>query len=191
MIDLKIIARLNQNYEATCPFPESKNQCFWYRQLWKLLYRYTAVWRGEVPPTKLLIPPVSPDDKKTNKGTAKVIMSLLLMHGVLESTTNEGANGDLKGICLTGDFEDQFVMLVGDGLSQIRAKTFEKVIEESSYRFSETHKKMRMIRLALGLVILITGDLHGGRFHFLSAIYLLFYGSLIQHIQLLLGWKRI
>ena len=113
------------------------------------------------------------------------------MHGVLEPTTNEGANGDLKGICLAGAFEDQFVMLVGEGLSQIRAKTFEKMIEESSYKFSETHEKTRMIRLALGQVIHIMGDLHGGQFHFLSAIYLLFYGSLIQQIQLLLGWKQI
>ena len=93
MIELKIPARLQQNYEAICPIPDSESRCSWYHQLWKLLYKYTAVWQGEVHPATLLIPPVSPDDKTTNKGAANVIMSLLLMHGVLEPTTNEGANG--------------------------------------------------------------------------------------------------
>ena len=81
-----------------------------------------------MPPAKLLIPPVSPENETTNKGAANVIMSLLLMHGILEPTTNDGANGDLKGIRLAHDYKDRFVMLVGDGLSQIRAKTFEKMI---------------------------------------------------------------
>ena len=48
-----------------------------------------------------------------------------------------------------------------------------------------------MIRRALGQVIHVIGDLHGGRFHFLTTIYSLFYGSLIQYIQVLLGWKQI
>ena len=48
-----------------------------------------------------------------------------------------------------------------------------------------------MIRRALGQVIHVTGDLHGWRFHFLATIYSLFYGSLIQYIQVLLGWKKI
>jgi hypothetical protein len=34
-------------------------------------------------------------------------------------------------------------------------------------------------------------DLHGGCFHFLSAIYSVFYGALLQPIQSVLGWKRI
>ena len=59
-------------------------------------------------------------------------------------------------------------MLVGDGLLQIRAKNFERMIEDSSYRFKEIHKAMEMIKDALGQVIHITGDLHGGRFHFLG-----------------------
>ena len=75
-------------------------------------------------PVKLLIPPVSPDNETTNKGAANVIMSLLLMHGVVEATSNDGVNGNLKSIRLTDDYKDRYVMLVGDGLSQIRVKTF-------------------------------------------------------------------
>jgi hypothetical protein len=48
-----------------------------------------------------------------------------------------------------------------------------------------------MIQKALGQIIHIPGDLHGGCFHFLSAIYNIFYGALLQPIQSLLGWKRI
>ena len=48
-----------------------------------------------------------------------------------------------------------------------------------------------MIKEALGQVINVTGDLHGGLFHFLSATYSLFYPCLIQPVQQLLGWKRI
>ena len=88
------------------------------------------------------------------------------------------------------DYKNQYVMLVGDGLLQIRAETFEKMIKELSYRFKDTHKATEMIKNALGQVIHITGDLHGGQFHFLSAIYSLFYGSMIQFFQLLLGWKQ-
>ena len=82
-------------------------------------------------------------------------------------------------------------MIVGDGLSQIRAKTFEKMIKDLSYRFKDTHKATEMLKDALGQVIHISGDLHGGQFHFLAAIYLLFYGSMIQFFQLLLRWKQI
>ena len=120
-----------------------------------------------------------------------VIMSLLLMHGVVVATSNEGTNGNTKHIALAEDYKTWFVMLVGDGLSQIRVKTFEKMIEDSSFHFKETHKATTTIRKALGQVIHITGDLHGGCFHFLSAMYSLFYGSFIQFMQILLGWKRI
>ena len=65
------------------------------------------------------------------------------------------------------------------------------MIEDSSFCFKETHEATTTIYKALGQVIHITGDLHGGCFHFLSAIYSLFYGSLIQFMQILLGWKRI
>ena len=82
-------------------------------------------------------------------------------------------------------------MLVSYGLSKIRVRTFENMIQESSFCFKENFKATNMIRKALGQVIHVTGDLYGGCFHFLSLIYLLFYGSLIQFLQIILGWKRI
>ena len=92
---------------------------------------------------------------------------------------------------LAQDYDQRHVMLIGDGLSQIRVKTFETMIQESSFWFKENFCATDMVRKALGQIIHVTGDLHGGRFHFLAKIYSLFYGSFIQFTHLLLGWKHI
>ena len=126
LIDLKIPSRLQLNYHRTFPTEQEGVMCSFYHHIWKQLYKFTNVWPGEVGPVKLLIPPVSPDNETTNKGAANVIMSLLLMHGVIEATSNDGVNGNLKSIHLAKDYKDRYVMCVGDGLSHIRAKTFEK-----------------------------------------------------------------
>ena len=139
----------------------------------------------------MLIPAVSPENETTNKGAANVVMSLLLYHGVVEPVNSDGANGDVKGMRLAKDYDQRYVMLVGDGLLQICVKTFKNMIQESSFRFKENFHATDMVRKALGQVIHVTGNLHSGRFHFLAAIYSLFYGSFIQFIQLLLGWKCI
>ena len=39
-------------------------------------------------------------------------------------------------------------------------------------------------------VVNVTGDLHGGCFHFLQVTYTLIFGSLVQPVQALLGWKH-
>ena len=48
-----------------------------------------------------------------------------------------------------------------------------------------------MIKEALDQVNNVTSDLYGVLFHFILAGYSLFYPSLIQPVQHLLGWKRI
>ena len=88
-------------------------------------------------------------------------------------------------------YHEQYVVLVGDGLTQRCVKTFKSMIQESSFRFKENFSATDMIRKVLEQVIHVTGDLHSGQFHFLAVIYSLFYGSLIQYVHVLLGWKRI
>jgi hypothetical protein len=44
---------------------------------------------------------------------------------------------------------------------------------------------------ALDRLVLVVGDLHGGGFHFLGAVYSLFYGAFMQPAQFTIGWKRI
>ena len=48
-----------------------------------------------------------------------------------------------------------------------------------------------IIQKALDQIINVTGNLHGGQFRFLSVVCNLFYGSFLQCLQTILGWKRI
>ena len=82
-------------------------------------------------------------------------------------------------------------MLVGIGLTQIRIKCFIDEIKQVCYYFSEQQEVLKMIKDAICQVINVTGDLQGGLFHFLLANYSLFYPSIIQPVQHLLGWKWI
>ena len=154
--------KLKPNWQQTYPSDSTNVYCSFYHHILKLLYTYPQVWRGQLTPAKMLIPPVSPENETINCGAANVVMSLLLYHRIVEPVNNEGANGDVKGMQLTDDYRDRYIMLVGDGLSQIRVKTFENMIQESSFCFKENFRATDMIRRALGQVIHVTGDLHGG-----------------------------
>ena len=46
--------------------------------------RQTTLWRGTAPKTSLMIPPVIIEDETNNKNTAKVILLMLAMFGILE-----------------------------------------------------------------------------------------------------------
>ena len=83
-------------------------------------------------------------------------------------------------------------MLVGDGLSKIRVKTFTNIISKNNYStFNEEHENTVIIQKELKLVLNLTGYLHGSFFNFLQATYTLFLGILIQTVQAMLGWKFI
>ena len=73
----------------------------------------------------------------------------------------------------------------------MRARTFNDLIEDSAYSFGEQHETTAKVAKGMQQIIHVPGDLHGGCFHFLSAIYSLYYAALIQPIQALIGWKRI
>ena len=92
---------------------------------------------------------------------------------------------------LAENYKMRYLVIVGDGLSQMRTHTFNDIIEDSSYNFGAQHEMTVKVTKSLQQVIHVPGDLHGGCFHFLSAIYSLYYGALIQPIQALVGWKRI
>jgi hypothetical protein len=151
----------------------------------------TKEWRGTMPKSSMIIPPISPEDETTKKGAGKVILSLLALFGILEATEHEGTSGNVKGLKLADNYQTRFLMVIGDGLSQVRARSFEELVQEVSHSYGKQYDASMTIQKALKQIIHVPGDLHGGCFHFLSAIYSLFYGSLIQPIQILLGWKRI
>ena len=79
--------------------------------------------------------------------------------------------------------------MVGDGLTQIHAKQFTDMIDESSTLYGPCHRVTQMLQKVLEQVIFILGDLHGGGFHIMQVVYNLFYGTLLQKIQSILKWK--
>ena len=152
----------------------------------------TKCWRGNQKGENLIIPPVSPEDKTTNKGAANVVLSLLVLFGILEHISQEGATqNNIAQIRLKEGYEGWQLVVVGDGLSQIRVRTFAQLINETCFSLGKEQHATVMIHKAMKQIINVTGDLHGGCFHFLAAGCSLFYASLIQPIQNLLGWKRI
>ena len=147
-------------------------------------------------------------DETTNLGAAKVILTMLRLSGLLvkdkiapatrlNTSTDEGSDEEtevintMEGLDIAPDWEKRNLILFGDGLSQVRARAFEELIQKSNHLFGVQHDMKAKLKKVMSQVVHITGDLHGGNFHFLSAVYSLFYGSLIQPIQLMLGWKRI
>eukprot|EP00957_Ditylum_brightwellii_P074242 5641520-Ditylum_brightwellii.AAC.1 len=65
------------------------------------------------------------------------------------------------------------------------------MINTYSFKISNCYVATNAIRNAMKQVINITGNLHAGCFHFLSAISFIFYGALLQPVQVLLRWKQI
>ena len=154
-------------------------------------HNITKLWMRDQKKCALLLPPISQEDETTNKGAAKVILSLLALFGIMEGQTYEGEHGCVKELELAENYQKRYLVVVGDGLSQMRARTFNELIEDSSYSFGAQHETTAKVAKGMQQIIHVPGDLHGGCFHFLSAIYTLYYAALIQPIQALIGWKRI
>ena len=58
--------------------------------------------------------------------------------------------------------KNQSLMLVGDGLSQIRVKTFTNIHSNDTYStFNEEPENTVIVQKSLNRVVNITGDLHG------------------------------
>ena len=151
----------------------------------------TKLWMGDRKKCASLVPPIRKEDETMNKGAAKVILSLLALFGIMEGQTYEGEHGSVKELQLAENFEKRYLVIVGDGLSQMRARTFNNLIEDSAYSFGDQHETTAKVAKDMQQIIHVPGDLHGGCFHFLSAIYSLYFAALIQPIQALIGWKQI
>ena len=181
-----------------------------YSQAFTYQRRETHIWRGDVKKASVIIPPLSAQNETTNLGAAKVVLTMLRLCGLLvpqrsngENTrdeskeskeskdSNESEEPELLGMKLGDNWNNRRLILFGDGLSQVRARSFDALIREGSTQFGPQYRMRSMLQKALSRVIHVTGDLHGGNFHFLSAVYAMFYGCLLQPVQTMLGWKRI
>lgn len=73
--------------------------------------------------------------------------------------------------------------MVGDGLTQIRAKQFSDIIDETSSSYGPCHKVTIMLQKALDQVIFIPGNLHGSGFHVMQVVYNLFMVQLYKRFR--------
>ena len=87
---------------------------------------------GDRPKCALLLPPISQEDETTNKGATKVIQLRLALFRIMEGQTYEGKHGSVRELELAENFQKRYLDIVGDGLSQMRARTFNDLIEDSA-----------------------------------------------------------
>ena len=91
----------------------------------------TKCWRGDQKGAKLIIPPVNTEDKTKNKGASKVELSSLVLFGILEPISLEGATQNkITQLQLKEGYKGKNFFVVGDGLSQIRVRKFAQLINE-------------------------------------------------------------
>ena len=81
--------------------PNNNGQPTFYSYAAFFQFRITEIWRGKAKQTSLLMPPVSPEDETTNLGTAKVVLSLLVLFRILKLQSNEGAGGNVRRMVST------------------------------------------------------------------------------------------
>ena len=70
------------------------------------------------------------------------------MYGLLESvgSTVENEDADIKLLRLAPNASECYLLMVGDGLTQMRAKHFNELIEETLHSFGPRHKVTVMLQ---------------------------------------------
>ena len=155
------------------------------------LSKSTEMIKGRRPKAQLICPPVLPDDEVTKEGMAVVIIKTLLRNGLLRPL-REGESG--HGLKAVDDIKDRHAIIACDGLSHERWRQFESSlfeINKKGFTFTQQYEQAVEVRKALDQVVLSVGDLHLSLFHTLGSVFLLFYGGMLQPIQIGLGIKRI
>ena len=102
----------------------------------------TKVWRngGDIPEARDLLPPVRQYEEITKRGAGQNITSILLLRSILVPESQEGLAGNPHQIKLYEDYKSKWLMLVGDGLTKIRIKSFVEEINRSCYEFGQKQK---------------------------------------------------
>ena len=131
-------------------------------------YNETIIWRGKPIEANVIFPPVSPHDETMNTGAAKGISSLLVLYGllVLDGSGNGNEETNINQLRLAPNAHQRYLLMVSNGLTQMRAKQFSDLIEETSHSFGPRHKVTVMLQKAMDQVIFIPGDLHSGGFQY-------------------------
>jgi hypothetical protein len=157
-----------------------------YHRAHKFQFESVKKWKGQQTPVKLLCLPLSVDDETKTEECGNVLLSFMERSGIIKVRGK-----DTTSIQLADDYDSKWQLTVGDGLSQMRMRQYNDSVDAASVNFRQYYRQSIVFSKAMTRVLMIPGDLHGGGFHFLATVYLLYYGGLLQPLQYALGWKRI
>jgi hypothetical protein len=114
------------------------------------------------------------------------------IHSFLESSgILKVKSKDTNSIQLADDYESKWQITIGNGLSQMRMRQYNESVDKALVNFQQYFRQSLVFSQTMNWVLMISGDLHGGGFHFLAVVYLLFYGGFLQAMQYSMGWTRI
>ena len=131
--------------------------------------------------------PTMAEDETTTLGTGVVLLNILHLCGLIE--VQKLVDGRSK--IIEGDTNSKWLYLVGDGLTQVRLKSFFDAIQQDSLSFRELYRESVVLARAQERVVIGNGDLHAGGFSCLGTIFTAYYGGFLQVFQYAMGWKRI
>ena len=145
--------------------------------------------RGKKSSLEVLWHPLSLADPTTNVGNQEVIIDILVENQLL-IPTGKKVNKVMQ-YKLGDGIDKKYVLLVGDGLTQVRYYTCKTKLLSMVKSFKIHYDQQAILGKAMEQVFMIPGDLHAGCFHTIGPVYKLFYGGFLQVFQTVLGWKKI
>ena len=169
-----------------------------YNSAYTFQSRAVTFIRGNRPKNKVLCLPAATDDETTKAGTGAIVNKFFRLSDLIIPANRPtdiipaGAQrNDKVKWANPSDIDSRWMLLVGDGLSFERFRNYKDDLTSKQASFCTHYEETRVVLRALGQVVFLPGDLHGGCFHTLGPVYSLFYGGFLQPIQVALGFKRI
>ena len=106
MYDMKLSRRLKDNcYKVVDGFGRK-----FYKAMGLFQHNSTNSWLGNISKYSLIVLPISREDETTNKGAAKVILSLIALFGIMEGVDHEGVNGNVQKMELSDEYENRYLI---------------------------------------------------------------------------------
>ena len=132
-----------------------------YREARQFQSKAVDSWSGEKSNVRTCPLPTMAEDETTTLGTGAVLLQIMDLCGLINVLSGQGV--DQRSILQSSDLT-KWLYLVGDGLTQVRLKSFMDVIHSDSVSFRDWYCDSLVILAALGRVILGNGDLHAEGF---------------------------
>lgn len=74
-----------------------------------------------------------------------MVLSMLLMFGLIKAMADDAIQGNLNNIALAANYKDRWLIIVGDGLSQMRRlRAFKELLEILSYSFETLYERAQI-----------------------------------------------